>query len=82
MKWQQKCTPVSEHTVKSAVTWLWKLEHMTAVSHTSSAEALLEAMGDEAVSSYIFSEAQVNPRVFRARLAAVICPVQCCKDKY
>ncbi|NWW06568.1 VWA3B protein, partial [Oreocharis arfaki] len=51
MKWQQKCTPVSEHTVKSAVTWLWKLDHMTAVSHTSSAEALLEAMGDEAVSS-------------------------------
>ncbi|NXD20199.1 VWA3B protein, partial [Spelaeornis formosus] len=50
-KWQQKCTPVSEHTVKSAVTWLWKLDHMTAVSHTSSAEALLEAMGDEAVSS-------------------------------
>lgn len=57
MKWQQKCTPVSEHTVKSAVTWLWKLDHMTAVSHTSSAEALLEAMGDEAVSSYIFSDA-------------------------
>ncbi|NXB90579.1 VWA3B protein, partial [Vidua chalybeata] len=51
MKWQQKCTRVSEHTVKSAVTWLWKLDHMTAVSHTSSAEALLEAMGDEAVSS-------------------------------
>ncbi|NXY59143.1 VWA3B protein, partial [Callaeas wilsoni] len=51
MKWQQKCTPVSEHSVKSAVTWLWKLDHMTAVSHTSSAEALLEAMGDEAVSS-------------------------------
>ncbi|NXI31967.1 VWA3B protein, partial [Sterrhoptilus dennistouni] len=51
MKWQQKCTPVSEHTVKSAVAWLWKLDHMTAVSHASSAEALLEAMGDEAVSS-------------------------------
>lgn len=57
MKWQQKCTPVSEHTVKSAVTWLWKLDHMTAVSHASSAEALLEAMGDEAVSSDIFSDA-------------------------
>ncbi|NXQ26310.1 VWA3B protein, partial [Alaudala cheleensis] len=51
MKWQQNCTPVSEHTVKSAVTWLWKLDHLTAVSHTSSAEALLEAMADEAVSS-------------------------------
>ncbi|NXP23837.1 VWA3B protein, partial [Scytalopus superciliaris] len=51
MKWQQKPTPVSEHAVKSAVMWLWKLDHMTAVSHTSSAEALLEAMGDEAVSS-------------------------------
>jgi len=48
---------VSEHTVKSAVTWLWKLDYMTAASHTSSAEALLEAMSDEAVSSYIFSEA-------------------------
>ncbi|KFP65832.1 von Willebrand factor A domain-containing protein 3B, partial [Cariama cristata] len=51
MKWQQKSTPVSEHTVKSAVTWLWKLDHMTAASHTKSVEALLEAMSDEAVSS-------------------------------
>ncbi|NXM33012.1 VWA3B protein, partial [Oxyruncus cristatus] len=51
MKWQQKPTPVSEHTVKAAVMWLWKLDHMTAVNHTNSAEALLEAMGDEAVSS-------------------------------
>ncbi|NXI38299.1 VWA3B protein, partial [Galbula dea] len=50
-KWQQKSTPVSEHTVKSAVTWLWKLDHMTAASHTNSAEALLEAMSDEMVSS-------------------------------
>ncbi|KAL2310675.1 hypothetical protein Nmel_002341, partial [Mimus melanotis] len=60
MKWQQKCTPVSEHTVKSAVTWLWKLDHMTAVSHTSSAEALLEAMGDEAVEAvYYFAVGDV-----------------------
>ncbi|NXP53989.1 VWA3B protein, partial [Heliornis fulica] len=51
MKWQQKSTPVSEHSVKSALTWLWKLDHMTAASHTSSSEALLEAMSDEAVSS-------------------------------
>ncbi|NXS11003.1 VWA3B protein, partial [Neodrepanis coruscans] len=51
MKWQQKSAPVSEHTVKAAVMWLWKLDHMTAVSHTNPAEALLEAMGDEAVSS-------------------------------
>ncbi|NXX52053.1 VWA3B protein, partial [Scopus umbretta] len=51
MKWQQNSTPVSEHTVKSAVTWLWRLDHVTAASHTNSAEALLEAMSDEAVSS-------------------------------
>ncbi|NWH66512.1 VWA3B protein, partial [Geococcyx californianus] len=51
MKWQQKSTPVSQHTVKSAVTWLWKLDPMTAANHTSSTEALLEAMSDEAVSS-------------------------------
>ncbi|NWW91524.1 VWA3B protein, partial [Rhynochetos jubatus] len=51
MKWQQKSIPVSEDTVESAVTWLWKLDRMTAASHTSSAEALLEAMSDEAVSS-------------------------------
>ncbi|NWX16239.1 VWA3B protein, partial [Aegotheles bennettii] len=51
MKWQQKSTPVSEHTVKSAVMWLWKLDPMTAASRTSPAEALLEAMSDEAVSS-------------------------------
>ncbi|RMC06678.1 hypothetical protein DUI87_16117 [Hirundo rustica rustica] len=53
-KWKEKCTPVSEHTVKSAVTWLWKLDHMTAVSHTSSVEALLEAMGDEAVEAVYY----------------------------
>ncbi|KFP88960.1 von Willebrand factor A domain-containing protein 3B, partial [Apaloderma vittatum] len=51
MKWQQKPIPVSEHTVKSAVTWLWKLDHMTAASPTSSAEALLEARSDDVVSS-------------------------------
>lgn len=83
MKWEPKSTPVSEHTVKSAVMWLWKLDHMTAVSHTSSAEALLEAMSDEAVSSHIFSEKpQVNPRIFSARLTIVIWPDEYCKDKY
>ncbi|NXC44318.1 VWA3B protein, partial [Penelope pileata] len=50
-KWQEKSAPVSEHTVKSAVKWLWKLDHTTAASTTSSAEALLEAMSDETVSS-------------------------------
>ncbi|XP_067145805.1 von Willebrand factor A domain-containing protein 3B [Apteryx mantelli] len=54
MKWQQKCAPVSEHTVKSAVKWLWKLDRMTAASHTSSAEALLEAMSDETVEAVYF----------------------------
>ncbi|KAM6098494.1 von Willebrand factor A domain-containing protein 3B [Theristicus caerulescens] len=60
MKWQQKSTPVSEHTVKSAITWLWKLDHMTAASHTNSAEALLEAMSDEAVEAiYYFAVGDV-----------------------
>ncbi|XP_010078959.1 PREDICTED: von Willebrand factor A domain-containing protein 3B, partial [Pterocles gutturalis] len=60
MKWQQKSTPVSKHTVKSAVLWLWKLHHMTAASHSSSAEALLEAMSDEAVEAvYYFAVGDV-----------------------
>ncbi|XP_017673986.1 PREDICTED: von Willebrand factor A domain-containing protein 3B isoform X8 [Lepidothrix coronata] len=60
MKWQHKPTPVSDHTVKAAVMWLWKLDHMTAVSHTNSAEALLEAMGDEAVEAvYYFAVGDV-----------------------
>ncbi|NWH82359.1 VWA3B protein, partial [Piaya cayana] len=50
MKWQQRSTPVSQHAVKSALRWLWNLDPMTAASHTSSAEALLEARSDEAVS--------------------------------
>ncbi|XP_053913016.1 von Willebrand factor A domain-containing protein 3B [Cuculus canorus] len=54
MKWQQQSTPVSQHTVKSAVMWLWKLDLMTAASHTSSAEALLEAMSDEAVEAVYY----------------------------
>ncbi|XP_052630044.1 von Willebrand factor A domain-containing protein 3B [Harpia harpyja] len=60
MKWQQKSTPVSEHTVMSAVTWLWKLDHMTAASHTNSAEALLEAMSDDVVEAvYYFAVGDV-----------------------
>ncbi|NXD80547.1 VWA3B protein, partial [Halcyon senegalensis] len=51
MKWQQKSTPVSEQTIQSALRWLWKLEHVTAASHPHSAEALLQAMSDEEVSS-------------------------------
>ncbi|XP_061233569.1 von Willebrand factor A domain-containing protein 3B [Neopsephotus bourkii] len=53
-KWQQKSTPVSKHTIKSAVTWLWRLDHMTAASHTNSAEALLEAMSDEAAEAVYY----------------------------
>ncbi|XP_009470911.1 PREDICTED: von Willebrand factor A domain-containing protein 3B [Nipponia nippon] len=60
VKWQQKSTPVSEHTVKSAITWLWKLDPMTAASDTNSAEALLEAMSDEAVEAiYYFAVGDV-----------------------
>ncbi|NXI49169.1 VWA3B protein, partial [Chloroceryle aenea] len=51
MKWQQQCTPVSEQAVKSALTWLWKLERVTAAGHPNSARALLEATSDQAVSS-------------------------------
>ncbi|XP_031956201.1 von Willebrand factor A domain-containing protein 3B isoform X1 [Corvus moneduloides] len=79
MKWQQKCTPVSEHTVKSAVTWLWKLDHMTAVSHTSSAEALLEAMGDEAVEAvYYFAVGDVpvdTKQLLLEKVSDGFCPV-------
>ncbi|XP_032908368.1 von Willebrand factor A domain-containing protein 3B [Catharus ustulatus] len=79
MKWQQKCTPVSEHTVKSAVTWLWKLEHMTAVNHTSSAEALLEAMGDEAVEAvYYFAVGDVpvdTKQLLLEKVSDGSCPV-------
>ncbi|XP_059695446.1 von Willebrand factor A domain-containing protein 3B [Haemorhous mexicanus] len=79
MKWQQKCTPVSERTVKSAVRWLWKLEHMTAVSHTSSAEALLEAMADEAVEAvYYFAVGDVpadTKQLLLETVSDVSCPV-------
>ncbi|KAM4904384.1 LOW QUALITY PROTEIN: von Willebrand factor A domain-containing protein 3B [Sylvia borin] len=79
MKWQQKCTPVSEHTVKSAVTWLWKLDHMTAVSHASSAEALLEAMGDEAVEAvYYFAVGDVpvdTKQLLLEKVSNGSCPV-------
>ncbi|RLW07769.1 hypothetical protein DV515_00003801 [Chloebia gouldiae] len=79
MKWQQKCTRVSEHTVKSAVTWLWKLDHMTAVSHTSSAEALLEAMADEAVEAvYYFAVGDVpvdTKQLLLEKVSDGSCPV-------
>lgn len=44
MKWQEKSVPVSEYTVKSAVKWLWKLDHTAAASSTAPAGALVEAM--------------------------------------
>ncbi|CAM5078178.1 unnamed protein product [Natator depressus] len=54
VKWQQKAVPVSEYSVESAVKWLWKLDHMPAISHTSSTEALLEAIRDETVEAVYY----------------------------
>uniref|UniRef100_A0A8D2MT37 VWFA domain-containing protein n=1 Tax=Zonotrichia albicollis TaxID=44394 RepID=A0A8D2MT37_ZONAL len=78
-KWQQKCTPVSERAVKSAVRWLWRLERMTAVSHSSSAEALLEAMADEAVEAvYYFAVGDVpvnTKQLLLEKISDVSCPI-------
>ncbi|XP_063999602.1 von Willebrand factor A domain-containing protein 3B [Pogoniulus pusillus] len=79
MKWEPKSTPVSEHTVKSAVMWLWKLDHMTAASHTSSAEALLEAMSDEAVEAvYYFAVGDVpvdTKQLLLEKVSDAPCPI-------
>ncbi|XP_047904121.2 von Willebrand factor A domain-containing protein 3B isoform X2 [Anser cygnoides] len=78
MKWQQKCAPVSEHTVKSAVKWLWKLDHMTAASHSSSAEALLEAMSETVEAVYYFAVGDVPAETKQLLLEKVSdgsCPV-------
>uniref|UniRef100_A0A8B9SDV5 von Willebrand factor A domain containing 3B n=1 Tax=Apteryx owenii TaxID=8824 RepID=A0A8B9SDV5_APTOW len=77
MKWQQKCAPVSEHTVKSAVKWLWKLDRMTAASHTSSAEALLEAMSDETVEAVYFFAVGDVPGDTKQLLLQKICDGPC-----
>eukprot|EP00075_Anas_platyrhynchos_P013226 XP_027302479.1 von Willebrand factor A domain-containing protein 3B isoform X2 [Anas platyrhynchos] len=78
MKWQEKCASVSEHTVKSAVKWLWKLDHMTAVSHSSSAEALLEAMSETVEAVYYFAVGDVPAETKQLLLEKVSdgpCPV-------
>ncbi|XP_074839385.1 von Willebrand factor A domain-containing protein 3B [Carettochelys insculpta] len=54
VKWQEKSVPVSEYSVESAVKWLWKLDHMQAVSHTNSTETLLEAISDETVAAVYY----------------------------
>ncbi|XP_043347253.1 von Willebrand factor A domain-containing protein 3B isoform X2 [Dermochelys coriacea] len=54
VKWQQKVVPVTEYSVESAVKWLWKLDHMPEISHTSSTEALLEAISDETVEAVYY----------------------------
>ncbi|XP_006137480.3 von Willebrand factor A domain-containing protein 3B isoform X1 [Pelodiscus sinensis] len=54
VKWQQKAVPLSEYSIESAVKWLWKLDHMPAISHTSSAEALLEAISDNTVEAVYY----------------------------
>uniref|UniRef100_A0A8B9R462 von Willebrand factor A domain-containing protein 3B n=1 Tax=Anas platyrhynchos TaxID=8839 RepID=A0A8B9R462_ANAPL len=78
MKWQEKCASVSEHTVKSAVKWLWKLDHKTAVSHSSSAEALLEAMSETVEAVYYFAVGDVPAETKQLLLEKVSdgpCPV-------
>ncbi|XP_064358080.1 von Willebrand factor A domain-containing protein 3B isoform X2 [Dromaius novaehollandiae] len=77
VKWQQKSAPVSEHTVKSAVKWLWKLDRMTAASHTSSAEALLEAMSDETVEAVYFFAVGDVPGDTKQLLLQKICDGPC-----
>ncbi|XP_040511303.1 von Willebrand factor A domain-containing protein 3B isoform X2 [Gallus gallus] len=54
MKWQEKSVPVSEYTVKSAVKWLWKLDHTAAASSTTPAGALVEAMSDETIEAVYY----------------------------
>ncbi|NXA46846.1 VWA3B protein, partial [Nothocercus julius] len=51
VRWQPQPAAVSDQAVSSAVKWLWKLARATAAGPGSSAEALLEAMDNESVSS-------------------------------
>ncbi|XP_019340655.1 von Willebrand factor A domain-containing protein 3B isoform X2 [Alligator mississippiensis] len=60
IKWQQKAVPVTECFVEFAVNWLWELDRTPALSHTSSTEALMEAVSDEMVEAvYYFAVGEV-----------------------
>ncbi|XP_048818082.1 von Willebrand factor A domain-containing protein 3B [Lagopus muta] len=79
MKWQEKSAPVSEYTVKSAVKWLWKLDHTTAANSTTSAGALVEAMSDETIEAVYYFVVGDIPAVTRQLLLQKVsdgpCPV-------
>ncbi|XP_021268241.1 von Willebrand factor A domain-containing protein 3B isoform X7 [Numida meleagris] len=79
MKWQEKSAPVSEYTVKSAVKWLWKLDHTTAASSTTPAGALVEAMSDETIEAvYYFAVGDIPAETKQLLLEKVSdgpCPV-------
>ncbi|XP_032297482.1 von Willebrand factor A domain-containing protein 3B isoform X2 [Coturnix japonica] len=79
MKWQEKSAPVSEYTIKSAVKWLWKLDHTTAASSTTSAGALVEAMSDgmiEAVYYFVVGDIPADTKqLLLEKISGCPCPV-------
>lgn len=47
MKWHQKITRVTQHSIEEAVEWIWNLQHSPVANVDSAAEAVSEALGDQ-----------------------------------
>ncbi|XP_072258559.1 von Willebrand factor A domain-containing protein 3B [Pyxicephalus adspersus] len=54
VKWRQKVTHVTQHSVQQAVEWIWNLQHSPVVNADSAAEALSEALDDQVDAVYYF----------------------------
>lgn len=55
VKWHQKITRVTQHSIEEAVEWIWNLQHSPVANVDSAAEAVSEALGDQVEAIYYFS---------------------------
>ncbi|XP_010221936.1 PREDICTED: von Willebrand factor A domain-containing protein 3B [Tinamus guttatus] len=77
VRWQPQPAAVSDQAVSSAVKWLWRLARAAAAGPGSSAEALLEAMGDDTVEAVYFFAVGDVPGDTRQLLLQKVCHGPC-----
>ncbi|XP_075708714.1 von Willebrand factor A domain-containing protein 3B isoform X2 [Rhinoderma darwinii] len=55
VKWHQKVTPVTPHSIEEAVEWIWNLQHSPVANVGSTGKAVSEALDDQADAVYYFT---------------------------
>ncbi|XP_043927748.1 von Willebrand factor A domain-containing protein 3B [Protopterus annectens] len=75
--WQEATVHVNEHSLQSAVDWIWNLELMPAMDKTSPAEAVIQAMRDKTVEAVYFFAVGDVPESMKELLLKKILTSQC-----